>query len=214
MIFSASTNVSADSPPGDGYALITNHNGVVTLSGAMADGTGFSQTVPVSLAGDVPVYAVLYTNTAHASPGLLLGWINLTNLQSAAPSNELTWIKKPFPSPTLYTNGFTNVLSGLGSLWTNLTPISLTNGTLVISNSDLFLNFTNVVVANNTLTNLGGIPTNYLSGSINPKTGLLTLAFGNGNATNHATGAILQNITNAGGFFLTPTNAGSVSLQP
>ena len=214
MIFSASTNVSADSPPGDGYALLTNNNGVVTLSGAMADGTSFSQTVPVSLAGDVPVYAVLYTNVAHASPGLLLGWINLTNLQAAAPSNELTWVKKALPLPAIYTNGFTNVLSGLGSLWTNQPPTSLTNGDLVISNADLFLNFTNIVVTGNTLSNLGGIPSNYLTGAINPKTGLLTIAFGNGNTTNHATAAVLQNISTAGGFFLTRTNAASVILQP
>ena len=64
MLFSPSTNVSADSPPGDGYALVTNDAGIVTLSGALADGTRYSQTVPVSQTGDLPVYASLYTNTA------------------------------------------------------------------------------------------------------------------------------------------------------
>jgi hypothetical protein len=55
-----------------------------------------------------------------------------------------------------------------------------------------------------------------LTGTINPATGLLTLTFaaGNGNATNAASGAILQNTASAGGFFLTPANAGSFSLQP
>ena len=218
ILFEPSTDVSADSPPGDGYGLITNHAGMVTLSGALADGTTYNQTVPVSRAGNLPVYAVLYTTTAHPDPGLLLGWINLTNLQATAPANALAWIKKPSPSLPLYTNGFTNILSSQGALWTNppakASAISLTNGQLVISNNGLLLNFTNVFVSNNILTNLSVLPTNSLSGSINPKTGLLTLTFANGNATDHATGALLQNITNAGGFFLTRTNAGSFNLQP
>jgi uncharacterized repeat protein (TIGR03803 family) len=218
ILFSPSTNVSANSPPGDGYALVSDHAGVVSLTGALADGISYNQTVAVSQAGDIPVYAVLYTNTAHPNPGLLLGWINLTNLQAIAPTNALTWIKKAPLSSALYTNGFTNLLSSLGSLWTNppaKTPaISLTNGLLVISNGDLLLNFTNIFVSDDTLTNLNVPPTNSLSGSVNPKTGLLTFTFDNGTTTNHASGAILQNTTNAGGFFLTLTNAGSFNLQP
>ncbi len=220
ILFEAATNDSPAGPPGDGYALVTNHAGAVTLSGALADGTSYSQNVPVSGAGDVPVYVTLYTNTARAEPGLLLGWINLTNLQAAAPSNTLTWIKQASSSSGLYTNGFTNFLSSQGALWTNppakASPISLTNGQLVISNAGLSLDFTNVSVTNNILTNLGVLPTNFLSGSVNPKTGFLTFTFGNGNAmaTNRASGAFLQNTTNAGGFFLTTTNAGAFNLQP
>ena len=227
LLFSPSADVSSVSPPGDGYALVTNNAGLVTISGALADGTSFNQRVPVSRTGDLPIYVSLYTNSANtntnANPGLLLGWVNLTNLQAAAPANALAWIKKPFHSPTRYTNGFTNILSVQGALWTNppasASAISMTNGQLVISNASLFLVFTNIVVRNNTLTNLGGLPTNSVSGSINPKTGLLNLtnlAFANGNgpATNSAVGAILQNTANAGGFFLTSTNAGSFKLQP
>jgi Divergent InlB B-repeat domain len=218
ILFEASTNVPADSPPGDGYALVTNHAGIVTLSGAMADGTSYSQNVPVSRSGDLPVYAVLYTNQANPNPGLLLGSINLTNLQAAAPSNVLTWIKNQNASAALYTNGFTNILSSQGALWTNppakSSAISLTDGQLVISNSGLFLAFTNIAVSNNILTNLSVPPTNLLTGAINPKTGLLTFTFDSGNGTNRATGVILQNTTNAGGYFLTPTNAGAFNLQP
>jgi ATP:corrinoid adenosyltransferase len=69
---------------------------------------------------------------------------------------------------------------------------------------------------NNTLVKLAGSPTNSLTGTNNPKTGLLTITFGNGNgkATATATGAVLQNETNAAGFFLGKTNAGSFLLQP
>jgi hypothetical protein len=216
VLFSPSTHVSAVSPPGDGYALITNHAGVVTLSGALADGASFTQTVPVSQAGDLPVYAVLYTNTSQAVPGLLLGWINLTNLQAAAPVNALSWIKKTSPASSLYTNGFTNFLSTQGETWNATLAITLSNGILVISNTGLFLNFTNAVVNNNILASSGLLPTNFLAGSINAKTGLLSFTFGNGNgnATNNASGVFLQNSFTAGGFFLTPTNAGSFNLQP
>ncbi len=222
ILFSPMTNVTSNTPPGDGYALVNNHNGVVTLSGALADGTHYSQTVPVSRAGDLPVYASLYTSNPDAGRGLLLGWINLTNLQAAAPTNALTWIKQKHLSlsPAPYTNGFTNILSIQGATWTEPPPgspaIPLTNGQLVISNTGLFLAFTNVVVSNNKLANLGGTPTNSLTGSINPRTGLLTLTFGNGkgHATDEAFGAILQDATNAGGYFLTQTNAGSIHLQP
>ena len=57
ILFSPSTS---NAPPGNGYALVTNRAGIVTLSGALADGTRYNQAVPVSRSGDVPVYASLY----------------------------------------------------------------------------------------------------------------------------------------------------------
>jgi hypothetical protein len=87
---------------------------------------------------------------------------------------------------------------------------------LVISNANLYLAFTNFYVNNNnTLTNLGDNPSNSVTGSINPKTGRLIVALvtGKGSAiTNY--GAILQSTTNAGGYFLTSSNAGAMYLQP
>jgi uncharacterized repeat protein (TIGR03803 family) len=210
LLFSPTANVSTNSPPGDGYALVASHAGMVTLSGALADGTRYNESVPVSRAGDVPVYASLTNN------GLFLGWINLTNLQAAAPANTLTWIKARAPSPARYTNGFAHVLSVAGGVWEYPPAISLTGGTLILSNTAFLLDFTNVAVSGNALRNLGPFPTNSLTGSINPRTGLLTLVFdnGNGHATNIAWAALVQNTTNAGGFFLTPTNAGAVTLRP
>jgi hypothetical protein len=53
-----------------------------------------------------------------------------------------------------------------------------------------------------------------LTGSINPKTGVLTVVFGNGTGptTTHGLGAVLQDTANAGGFFVGKTNAGSITL--
>jgi uncharacterized repeat protein (TIGR03803 family) len=215
-LFSPAAGDSAGSPPGDGYALITNDAGSVTLSGALADGTRYSQNVPASRAGALPVFASLYTS--NASAGLLLGWINLTNLQAAPPPGALAWIKQPLKSPARYTNGFAGALSVQGALWTNpsarTSAISLTNGELVLSNTGLLLTFTNIVLSNNTLENPATLPAKSLSGSINPKTGLLTFTNSSGKTTLDAVGAILQDTTNAGGFFLTPTNSGAFWLQP
>ena len=86
----------AHSPGGDGYALITNKAGTATITGALADGTSFNQTVPVSQQGYVPLYASLY-----AGRGLLTGWINLDFPNKAGVG--LTWIH-----PTR-TTGFTRM---------------------------------------------------------------------------------------------------------
>ena len=202
-------------PPGYGYLLLTNHAGAVVLNGALADGTPFSQAVPVSGTGDLPVYGNLYGST-----GLLMGWIGL---ESGAPAGNLAWIKESSHFNALYTNGFTNLVVGLqGSRWTNPLPhmaaIDLPAGRLNISGGGLLtpLMFNVAVSNNNVVVKLAGSPTNSLMGTNNPKTGLLTITFGNGagKATTAGTGAVLQNATIAGGFFLGKTNAGSIILQP
>jgi len=204
----------ADAPPGYGYMLMTNYAGAVTLSVTLADGTSFSQSVPVSGAGDLPVYGNLYGST-----GLLLGWLSL---ESGSPSGDLTWIKPASRSTAFYTNGFTNSVTLQGSLWTNSPPhtaaMDLPSGQLDISGGGLVSNLTfNVAVSNNdALVKLTKIPTNSLTGSITANTGLLTITFGNGSGktTTAGKGAVLQNVNSAGGFFPGKTNAGSILLQP
>jgi hypothetical protein len=201
-------------PPGYGYILITNHAGTVTLSVTLADGTSFSQVVPVSSTGELPVYGKLYSGT-----GLLLGWLGL---ESGSPAGNLTWIKPASRSIALYTNGFTNLAVVQGSLWTNPLPhtaaIDLPSGQLEIAGGSLPspMSFNVAVGNNNALVKLPGSPTNSLSGSINPKTGLLTITFGNGagRATTAGKGAVIQNASEAGGFFSGRTNAGSMLLRP
>jgi hypothetical protein len=217
MLFSA-WNAATNIPPGNGYALVTNHAGLVSFTGALADGIAFTPGVWTSAAGDVPVYASLYNNT-----GLLFGWINLTNMEAAPPANVLTWIKKQSGAATLYPAGFTNSLSLQGAPWTappaNSPAISYPKGDLIItniSNTNLDLDFTVAVLGNNSLAKLGGAPPNLLTGSIVPATGWLKLNFGigNGAATNQGFGAVLQDQNIAGGYFLTTTNAGAIILQP
>ncbi len=203
-------------PPGVGYALVANHQGAASIVGALPDGTAFAQTVSVSDAGSLPLYASLY-----GGAGLLVGWI--TNLNDGAPTGDLVWIAPPNAS-RLYPGGFTNMLAAQGSLWTNPPPrtaaISLDAGQLAISGGFLAapLVYTVSVNTSDALAVLSPSATNSLRGSINAKTGLLTLTFGNGNgngkAVTAARGAILQNQSTGAGFFTTKTNAGSISLQP
>ena len=217
LLFAPPAGAPANTPPGDGYAQVTNHLGMVTVKGALADGAPFTaQTAAESQNGDVPAYATPYGNT-----GLLLGWINLTNLEAAPPANSLAWIKKASRTYPPYTNGFTNTLQVQGALWTNppaKTPaVVLPEGQLVITNNaGLLLTFNVSVNTSNNLVKLAGSATNSLTGSNNPKTGLLNLTFGNGNGTNatQGQGAVLQDETNAGGFFVTSTNAGAILLRP
>jgi hypothetical protein len=160
------------------------------------------------------VYGNLYS-----SKGLVLGWIGL---ESGSPFGNLTWIKPASRSTALYTNGFTNQVVVEGSPWTNRSPhtaaINLPLGKLDISggNLSLPLSFDVALSNNNALVKLPGSPTNSLTGSINPKTGLLTVTFGDGigKATVMGHGAAMQNSNAAAGFFLGKTNAGSIILAP
>jgi hypothetical protein len=199
--------------PGDGYALIAAHAGQVIINGKLADGTTFSLAVAESDSGDVPIYASLYGGS-----GLLLGWLNFA---SGSPVGDLAWVR-PASCAGLYTNGFTNYVEVQGSGWTNAAPlhagIVMTNGQMEISGSPLEtpLEFDVAVTKDNALVKLPASPaTNTLAGTINRKTGLLTVTFGDGErkATITGYGVVLQNQTNGAGFFVTKTNAGAISLQ-
>jgi len=211
LLFSTSAADTTNTPPGEGYALVTNHLGMVTLAGAMADGSAFNQTVLESQSGDIPVYASLYGNT-----GLLIGWVNLNDVKAGAPAG-VTWIKEPSNAAGLYHGGFTNTLSIQGAPWVNSTPaIDLPKGDLIVTGAGYDLDFKVAVLGDSTLTKLGGVVPNSLTGKIDTKTGLLTIYFGNGHgtATTEGLGAVLQDNDTAGGFFLTATNAGALHLTP
>jgi hypothetical protein len=191
-------------PGGDGYALITNHAGTAKIAVALADGTAFSQSAPVSQTGDVPIYANLY-----ASKGLLLGWINLD--PTNATGGELTWVH-PVRSG-LFKTAFTSTNSITLAPWTrssailtNLLILEMVDG--ITTQTDEFV----VTLSDHFKLDEASDPTS-LSGSLNPKTGLLTVTIGRG-ASKITGSAVLLNGTNGGGFFLTRTNSGAVLPDP
>jgi hypothetical protein len=228
MLIPPGTNAPPTSSPGGfGYALITNSAGgaktvnTARITGALADGTTFSQSVPVSEDGYVPFYDSLYGNK-----GLLLGWINLE-----VPNTNTTGLIWIHPKTTggRYKTGFTNIVPGvelggqvplplLLSPWTNPpTDLgTLTNLVISVTNSapaDLFDFGVSFSGKNLTLSKVSG--TGVVTGSINPKTGLLKVTFGSKPAkTTNGFGAILQNAAFGGGYFLTLTNGEAVELGP
>jgi len=207
---------------GYGYAVITNHAGSVSFVGKLADGATFNPTAALSQAANVPFYASLYGNT-----GLLTGWLDFDTGADGAqvPQGQLTWIKKPRAAGSLYSSGLTNLITVQGSTWVappkGEAALSFTTnapGLLLISGGNLAapLSFLVAVSPNNTLVKLpASVSTNSLTGTITPKTGLLTVTFGNGKGklTTTGTGVVLQNSTVADGAFLGATNSGSITLQ-
>ena len=197
------------SPGGDGYASITNSGATTKITGALADGTAFNQSVPISSTGYLPVYANLY-----GGKGLLLGWINLDSTNASGVS--LTWIHPRATHSGLYTNGFTNVLFTnqiLLSAWTNTSANIelLTNLTLLPEIDDTNgTGFAIATAANGQISD----PANSIKGSINLKTGTYKVSIGTGSHATNSFGAILLNSSNDGGYFLAKTNAQAVELQP
>jgi hypothetical protein len=212
MLLLPGTNGDADIPPGDGYLLLTNHLGHLAYSAALADGAAFNQAPPLGRLGDVPLFANLY-----GDKGLVLGWVGFTNgtLQAETP---LAWVKPPAPSG-LFANGFTNLLSVIAASWTNPPPpvSSIVPSLRAMVVSSPGLDSTNmIVITNDSVIPEPGSPASSLAGTINPKTGFLTITFRNGSSevTKIGYGAVLQNPPSAGGFFVTKTNAGSILLAP
>ena len=129
---------------------------------------------------------------------------------------ELMWIKGVPAHPTLlFPDGFTNMLLTAGSTLDK----SRRHHAAVVQHAGHFqrrprtLDYTVAIDEPNKLVNATNTPTNSLTGTINLKTGLLQITFGNGDgrATTKGYGAMLQNTTNAGGYFATKTNTGSIS---
>jgi hypothetical protein len=91
-------------------------------------------------------------------------------------------------------------------------PLTSFTGTLTISNSGLNLSY-QVSFANKTVTATSG-SSNPLHGTFNPNTGAITLVFGNGDgkATDTGYAALLQDANTGGGYFVTKTDAGIISL--
>jgi hypothetical protein len=211
VLIPPNTNTApTNSPGGDGYLLITNHAGTAKITGALADGATLSQTAPVSQGSYLPIYDSLYGNK-----GLLLGWINLDISNTAG--NNLTWIH-PVTTKGLYQSGFTNVLLGSQILlapWTNPPAgLALLTSLLTVDTISDTNAVTNTVMTSAT----GDISGTEVSGTINPKTGLLKVTLGSGADKTNGYGAILLNATNSatngGGYFLTKTNAQAIELEP
>jgi hypothetical protein len=214
LIVPPGANAPLESPGGYGVANITNNlAGVAILNGSLGDGALFTQSVPISLNGVIPVYASLY-----GGHGFLLGWLIFSNEPPQTVSGQLNWIKLPVSGKGLYLGGFTNQAEIIGSAY-ETSGLALSNATLTIFGAEQSspLVYTNITVAKGKLSYSGADePTNQLSATFTAGTGAMTLSFRPTGAKANVTaqGVVLQSgDTNAAGWFLGTNQSGFFLLQ-
>ena len=186
---------AAASPTGDGYASITEKASGTDIAGALADGTTFSQSVPIDDAGNIPVFASLY-----GGKGAVFGVLNLTD-----QSGGLSWIY-PGVAKSLFKTGFVASNPVTISSWTSSSANdALTNLTsLVLDSSD-------ISVTNTATGKVKG--TENATGTISTKTGVFKISVGSGDSKVTTYGVVLTNSTvNGAGYFLNSKTNGAASL--
>jgi len=88
---------------GPGQLSAVSLLGQTTIAGTLPDGALFTETTPLSVDYDLPVYASLY-----GGAGVIEGWLNLSN---GIPSGSLAWIQLAGVTNSVYPQGFTNILT-------------------------------------------------------------------------------------------------------
>jgi hypothetical protein len=203
-----STNASADytvviasddatgAPTGDGYATISSQKGKATIAGTLADGTSFSQSVPISdTTGDIPVYASLYNGK-----GLIQGFLSV----GTPTSLSLYWVHPTHSG--LFDTAFISTCPVTLSTWT---PGS-TAGAVVATMTSLTIGTNNYGITNLVSGKITDGKT--LSGSVNLSNGKFTVTVGKGASAVTGHGVILLNGPTGGGYFLKGTDAGLITL--
>jgi uncharacterized repeat protein (TIGR03803 family) len=213
------TNDPTVGPFGTSYGTVTvAPAGTITFSGSLADGTAFGPlTSVISQDGYWPFYVPLYNGA-----GSLWGWNLFTN-QTIMSAPSLSWINGTNSTKTaVYRTGFTNQQAAvIGSLYipTENPLVGDLNLQVVLDESSWPSPITNQVnlAANNTFTipksagNTNGLTlkivslaTGFITGSFqNPTNPKQTIAIN---------GVLLENLTNAQGYFLGTNQSGTFIL--
>jgi hypothetical protein len=211
------TNDPAVGPLGVSYGTVTVlPTGAVTFAGALADGTPVNESSTVSKDGNWPFYLSLYNGA-----GSIWGTNYFTN-QTLLAAPALSWINTTNSARTaLYRAGFTNQQVSIVSSYFDPTnaplldlpaaQVTLTGGNLpftIVNQIDI--SSRNVVTVPHTAGN-----TNHLALSIG-RTGLITGSIQN--PTNArlsiaVSGVVLQNQTNAQGYFPGTNESGTFLIE-
>ncbi len=207
----------SQSPGGDGYGTATiSAAGAVTLRGVLSDNTTMLPAASgVSISNQWPLYIPLYGKL-----GSLSGWIDFSNGPSIL-AGEAGWFRVGAYGK-LYPSGFTNYPVITGSTFapgtTRIPVLSETNNlNIILSGGGMGTNLTNTVTLYNTgrfVTNGAGIPK--LTLSVVPSTGVISGSFLDPltRLTTPIKGVVLQQQTNAAGFFATTNATGTFILTP
>jgi hypothetical protein len=206
-------------PYGTSYGTVkVDDLGNITFGGSLADNTPVNQTSVISKDGFWPFYLPLYNGN-----GSLWGWNFFTANGVILSATNTSWINTTNTAKTaLYRSGFTNqeaAIIGSSYTSTNKPLLELTNGIVLLEGGNLSAPITNHVVlsTNNTITVTNAAEkTNKLALTINTKTGTFSGSFANPANTKQTitvNGVLLQNRTNAQGYFLGTNQSGVMILQ-
>jgi len=218
----AGSEEAAASPGGFGWAALSiSSAGLITLKGNLADGTALGQKVSVSKDGRWPFYAA-YAPPPAGNGGAVLSWITFSNQPATALGGTLCWFRPAGKLPAVYQSGFTNLAVRVrGSAYNPAEAplLALTSGQVTLGGGNLPLTITNQInlAWNNIITLTAAAEnTNKLALKINKTTGAISGSFANpanSNQTLKVNGVLLQNQTNAAGYFLGTNQSGAFLLE-
>ena len=141
MVLPGVTN-DAVIPGGDSYGSVTVSTlGSIAASGALSDGTSFTQHATLSELGNWPFYVSLYSGT-----GEIIGCLAFSNAPMSDLAGPVTWIKPSQPTSKFYPGGFTLQTEAVGSLFQFTTGVPVLNfaaGQLLLADGNLPQNLTN-----------------------------------------------------------------------
>jgi hypothetical protein len=212
------TNDATVGPLGASYGTVTvNALGNITFAGSLADGTSISQSSVLSADGAWPLYVPLYSGN-----GSLWSWNCFINGAITFATNA-NWINATNPARNaLYRAGFTNeAVSVISSAYNpDSEPLlALTDGQVILDGGNVPAITNQITLASNDAITLSAAAenTNKLALTINKSTGIIRGTFANPsdpNQTVKVNGVLLQNETNAAGYFLGTNQSGAFMLSP
>ncbi len=233
MLLPAVNPTSSSIPSGTGYATLTvSESGAVALAGVLADGAKISDGVYITgsatpFVNQFPVYIPL----GYKTVGSLVGSMAFEDVPGMSDCDgSLTWQKPAQTAAGLYKAGFATTLSAVASLYSPPPagalaldlPIASSNATVTLSEPDFASTLSHDVTLgiSPTLPGTDGVTVtspsaDALTMSVKTKSGVFSGTFVNP-LTNKATklqGVLLYKQSIAGGYFLSPTQSGEVSLS-
>ena len=218
----AGSDDAAASPGGFGCATLSiSSAGLLTMSGNLADGKAMSQSVSVSKDGRWPFYAS-YAAPPAGNGGAVFSWITFSNLPASALGGTMYWFRPAGKAPAVYQSGFTNLMVPvIGSAYnpTDMPLLALTSGQVTLDGGNLPVAITNQITlaANNIITlTTASENSDKLDLTINKTNGAITGTFANPShpgQTVKIRGVLLQNQTNAVGYFLGTNQSGAFLFE-
>jgi hypothetical protein len=214
-----SSGDGAAGPGGAGWGkVVVSPAGMAALTGTLPDNTPVAPPAAgVSKYGQWPLYIPLY---GPGTLGSLSGWVIFTNLPGLSLEGGAGWFRTN-SSGKLYPRGFTNNVSIIGSSFkpgpAKAPVLGAANFQITLSGGNLAIPLTNdasLSLTGKFVTNGPGI--SRLSLSVVANTGIISGSFLDP-ATGLATpisGVVLQQQTNAAGFFLSTNASGLFQLNP